>query len=198
MLPMWLFSFFAYIYQPQTEPRVALVFGAGVFCKESSFSFKDESISQSQKNLSSQNLQNPPINYDCSPSTVLEQRLNAAIDLWKNGKIDKIIVSGDNRSSDYNEPFGMFRYLKDAGVPTNIIVQDFAGFSTVDTCYRAKRVFFANSVYVVTQPFHIPRATALCQSFGLQVRPVPAFNTQYFQTSLYGFLREIPASWNAL
>jgi len=186
MLPLFSFSFITKVFTPSKPPRVALVFGAGVYCKPSSFQ---------QQKAESGNEENY---IDCSPTSVLEKRLDATISLWKEGKIDTIIVSGDNRSTQYNEPAGMFRYLKDAGVDTNIIIQDFAGLSTIDTCWRAKNVFQAQSVYVITQAFHISRASFLCRNVGLEVSSITAPNSDSLGTTLWGIFREIPASWAAV
>ena len=86
----------------------------------------------------------------------------------------------------------MREYLESQGVPRENIVEDFAGRRTLDSCYRAKNVFKAKSLTIVTQAFHIPRSIYLCQSQGLIVKAVAALDG-YKSTTINGVIREIPA-----
>ncbi len=131
------------------------------------------------------------------PSQVLAARLNEGIVLYKSNKITKIIVSGDNTSMYYNEPMAMNEYLISKGVAESDIIQDFAGRRTVDTCYRAKKVFNVNSAYLISQPFHLPRALWLCENYGIMSKTVGAANLPFFGT-VYQYLREIPSSFKAM
>ncbi len=87
-------------------------------------------------------------------------RIRAAAELYHAGKVDGILVSGDNGSVDYNEPAEMRADLIAQGVPAEHITADYAGFRTLDSIYRAGEVFGLDSYIVVSQPFHIERAAA--------------------------------------
>ena len=81
-------------------------------------------------------------------------RINAALQLFEAGKVEYLIVSGDNRHASYNEPRFMMRDLIDAGVPSDRIIPDYAGFRTFDSMVRAKKVFMLDSVILISQVFH--------------------------------------------
>lgn len=85
-------------------------------------------------------------------------RIDAAVALFKAGKIDYIIVSGDNRYESYNEPREMRKNLIEAGVPEDRIILDFAGFRTLDSVIRSKEVFGQQSITIISQTFQIERA----------------------------------------
>jgi SanA protein len=85
-------------------------------------------------------------------------RIDAAVALFKSGKIDYIIVSGDNRHESYNEPREMRKNLIEAGVPEDRIILDFAGFRTLDSVIRSKEVFGQKSITIISQTFQIERA----------------------------------------
>jgi SanA protein len=85
-------------------------------------------------------------------------RIEAAVGLFKAGKIDYIIVSGDNSHDSYNEPREMRRDLMAAGIPEDRIILDFAGFRTLDSVIRSKEVFGQQSVTIISQEFQIERA----------------------------------------
>jgi len=136
---------------------------------------------------------------DGTPTTVLRDRIDTAAELYFNGKVEKILMSGDNRYLDYNEPGSMQLYALSLGVPEEAIVLDFAGRRTYDTCYRAKAIFGLNSVILITQRFHLPRALYTCNALGLDVIGVPADKHDYRHLSqFYWNLRELPASLTAL
>ena len=126
---------------------------------------------------------------DGMPSAVLRDRIETAVKLYKNGKVEKLLMSGDNRFVDYNEPKSMRRYALTLGVPDADIVLDYAGRRTYDTCYRAKEVFGVNSAILVTQGFHLPRALFLCKAFGIDAVGVGADN--------YYYLKRLRLYWNA-
>lgn len=90
-------------------------------------------------------------------------RMEAAAALWKAGKVPFIIVSGDNRATDYNEPQAMHNALVARGVPADRIVRDFAGLRTLDSVGRVKEVFGQSSILFVTQGFHNERAVCLAR-----------------------------------
>lgn len=104
---------------------------------------------------------------DGTPSPFLKGRLDLAVQLYEQGKVRAILVSGDNGIDHYNEPEGMRSYLVRAGVPEDKVVTDHAGFDTYDSCVRAKRVFGVESLTVVSQEYHVPRAVVTCSMVGV-------------------------------
>jgi SanA protein len=136
---------------------------------------------------------------DGTPTTVLRDRISTAAELYFSGKVEKILMSGDNRFLDYNEPGAMKAYALSLGVPEAAIVLDYAGRRTYDTCYRAKAIFGLQKVILVTQRFHLPRALYTCNGLGLESIGVPADQREYRRASvLYWNLRELPATLTAL
>lgn len=130
-----------------------------------------------------------------TPSAVLRDRLETAVSLYKRGKVEKLLMSGDNRFVDYNEPEAMRRYALGLGVPDADIVLDYAGRRTYDTCYRAKEIFGVKSAVLVTQRFHLPRALFLCNAFGMDAVGVESENFYYLKRlRVYWNLRELLAS----
>src|SRR5207244_4604125 len=94
-------------------------------------------------------------------SLVLEDRVKTAITLYKAGRVDRILVSGDNRTPEYNEPKAMAEYLVSHAVDQRDIVIDYAGRSTYETCLRAKEIFTVQKAVLITQKTHISRALYL-------------------------------------
>jgi SanA protein len=126
---------------------------------------------------------------DGTPSVVLRDRVETAVTLYKSGKVQKLLMSGDNRFVDYNEPEAMRQYALSLGMPDSDIVLDYAGRRTYDTCYRAKEIFGVNSAILVTQGFHLPRALFLCKAFGMDVVGIESEN--------YYYLKRLRLFWNA-
>ncbi|MBA5628259.1 SanA/YdcF family protein [Moheibacter lacus] len=85
-------------------------------------------------------------------------RMQAAVELFKSGKVKFLIVSGDNSIMEYNETRDMKNELIKMGIPEDKIVEDFAGFSTLDSVLRAKEVFGQDSLTIISQEFHNERA----------------------------------------
>jgi SanA protein len=136
---------------------------------------------------------------DGYPTTVLRDRIEAAARLFFAGKVQKILMSGDNRFTDYNEPGAMRAYALRLGIPDQAIVLDYAGRRTYDTCYRAKVIFGVQKALLVTQSFHQPRALYLCNALGIQADGVSADLHPYRRSiQLIWNLRELPASLTAL
>lgn len=94
-------------------------------------------------------------------------RIDAAVRVWRSGKLKALIVSGDNRSRYYNEPDKMKQALIERGVPRNRIVCDYAGLRTLDSVVRAKEVFGADSVLFISQRFQNQRAIYLAKAHGI-------------------------------
>lgn len=136
---------------------------------------------------------------DGSPSPVLSDRVEAAVKLYIDGKVDKLLMSGDNRFVDYNEPGAMRAYAVSLGVPEEDIVLDYAGRRTYDTCYRAKYIFQIDEAILVTQSYHLPRALFICNQIGVKSVGVSADLRTYMNSSLFSWnMRELPASFVAL
>jgi SanA protein len=94
-------------------------------------------------------------------------RIDAAVKVWKAGKVETFIVSGDNRSKYYNEPQKMKNALVEEGVPASRIVCDYAGLRTLDSVVRAKKIFGADKILVISQRFQNQRAIYLAQANGI-------------------------------
>ncbi len=95
-------------------------------------------------------------------------RIRAAVDLYKAGKVQHILVSGDNHISSYNEPESMQQDLMLEGVPESAITLDYAGFSTFETLIRANKIFGVRSATLITQHFHLPRALYIARNHGIR------------------------------
>ena len=101
------------------------------------------------------------------PNRFYMARIKACVELYNAKKIDRIIVSGDNRHVNYNEPEAMRRSLVEQGIPSEVIFLDYAGFRTFDSVVRAKEVFGQQSFTVVSQKFHNERAIFIAGKKGI-------------------------------
>jgi SanA protein len=119
------------------------------------------------------------------PTAILKDRVETGVQLYRAGKVQRLLMSGDNRSLNYNEPEAMRQYALTLGVPNTAIVLDYAGRRTYDTCYRARTIFGLDSALLVTQGFHLPRALFLCNALGLQASGVEANNRHYWPPLLW-------------
>jgi SanA protein len=137
---------------------------------------------------------------DGSPTPALKDRVATAADLYFAGKVEKLLMSGDNRFVDYNEPQGMKDYAVSLGVPGDAIVLDYAGRRTYDTCYRARDIFKVQEAMLVTDDYHLPRAIYICNTLGVRATGVPAQRhlAMSRRNLLYMNLRELPATLLAL
>ncbi len=102
------------------------------------------------------------------PSAALADRVEAAAALYHAGKVQKLLMTGDNRYLDYNEPAVMQAYAIELNVPAADITLDYAGRRTYDSCYRARAIFGLEAAVLVTQAFHQARAAYLCQQLGVR------------------------------
>lgn len=112
------------------------------------------------------------VNPSGEPSPWLRYRLDTAARLYHSGRVEALLVSGDNGRENYNEPVAMRNYLVSAGIPAEAIALDYAGFDTYDTCVRAHRIFGVTRAIIVTQDFHEPRAVSVCRAAGVEARGV--------------------------
>jgi SanA protein len=131
------------------------------------------------------------------PTTILYDRVAAAVELYQLGKVQRLILSGDARFG-HDEPGAMRQTALQLGVPDEALTLDGAGWSTYDTCYRAKEIFGVNRVSLVTQNFHLPRALFICEALGMQADGVSADLRPYRQRTVFFWeLREVFATANA-
>jgi len=126
------------------------------------------------------------------PSPMLEDRLNQAIDLYKEGVAKKIIMSGDHGRKEYDEVNVMKEYAIEKGVPSEDIFMDHAGFSSYETIYRAKEIFGVKKAVIVTQKYHLYRTLYIAKQFDVEAYGVGADPRSYVG-ELYRELREILA-----
>jgi SanA protein len=130
---------------------------------------------------------------------VLIDRVTTAVDLYLAVKVEKLLMSGDNRFVDYNEPAVMRELALSLGVPDEAIVLDYAGRRSYDTCFRAKAIFGVTDAILVTQTFHLPRVIYLCNKLGVDSIGVNA-DLRIYQTPslIYWNTRELLATVAAL
>jgi SanA protein len=129
---------------------------------------------------------------DGTPSPMLADRLATGVELYRLGKVDKLLMSGDHGTTTYDELKVMLRYCLDRGVPDEDVFTDHAGFDTYDTMYRARDVFKVTDALVVTQDFHLPRAVYIARTLGLDATGVVADIQPYVREWRFA-LREWPA-----
>lgn len=126
------------------------------------------------------------------PSPMLEDRLLEGIKLYNNNVSNKIIMSGDHGRKEYDEVNIMKQYAIENGIPSENIFMDHAGFSTYESIYRAKEIFEAKKVVIVTQKYHLYRALYIANKLGLEAYGVGSDPRQYVGAT-YRELREILA-----
>ena len=123
------------------------------------------------------------LNRSGGPTPVLYDRVATAVDLYQRGLVDKLLLTGDNRFENYNEPEAMRQTALQLGVPDRDLVLDYAGRRTYDSCYRAREIFGVERAILVTQAFHLDRAMYLCASFGIDTIGVMADRRDYATSS---------------
>ena len=123
---------------------------------------------------------------------ILEDRVSTGVELYKAGKVQKLLLTGDNSRNNYNEPAAMKQQALALGVPAPDIVCDYAGFRTYDSLYRARDIFGVHSAILVTQRYHLPRALFIARCLGMDVVGVDAAKRTYAGQWAFD-LREIAA-----
>ncbi len=126
------------------------------------------------------------------PSWMLSDRLKRGIDLYKQGTAPKILMSGDHGRTYYDEVNTMKKFAVDDGVPSGDIFMDHAGFSTYESMYRAKEIFEADSVIIVSQEYHLYRAIYIAEQLGIKAYGVNA-DYRVYGGEKYREVREILA-----
>lgn len=135
------------------------------------------------------------------PNAYFTNRIKAAADLYKSGKIKYIIVSGDNSRKDYNEPEDMQLALIQQGVPQDKIYLDFAGFRTLDSVLRAKEIFGQQKLIIVSQKFHNERAVFLARKNNIEAYGYNAENVNKYaglKTNLREYFAKAKVYWDLL
>jgi vancomycin permeability regulator SanA len=132
----------------ETESRIAIVFGAGLWRSG-------------------------------QPSPILYERIATAAQLYHAGKVRKLLLTGDNRFINYNEPMVMRRAALEMGVAEDDLILDYAGRRTYDGCYRAREIFGVQRAILVTQSFHLDRAMYICSALGVDSIGVAADRQAY-------------------
>ncbi len=135
---------------------------------------------------------------DGRPSRFLRERIELGVRLYLDGTVDRLIMSGDGHdSSGFGEPGVMRRVAEDLGVPADAIVEDPLGVDTYSSCVNARDTFGANSVIMVSQEFHVPRAVWVCDSIGIDAQG--AFPPQRLtKSTVTGHVREVAADAKAM
>lgn len=128
------------------------------------------------------------------PSPALQERAEAAFDLYTSGKVGKVLVSGDDSVPGFDEVTPVRKYLVAAGVAPEDIFLDHAGFDTYSTMYRAKHVFGVTDAIIVTQSFHMPRAVFIARTLGIDAYGIVA---EERGDPIYNYSREWLASVKA-
>lgn len=108
------------------------------------------------------------VKIDNSLSDMLADRLRRGVELYDAGAAPKLLMSGDHGSDNYDEVNAMKKYAKEHGVPSGDVFMDHAGFSTYESVYRAKEIFGAEKVVIVTQEYHLYRALFIAEKLGLE------------------------------
>lgn len=114
-----------------------------------------------------------------NPSGMLKDRLLCGIDLYNRGAAPKIIMSGDHGQKEYDEVNAMKQFAVDKNIPSEDIFMDHAGFSTYESIYRAKEVFKASSVIIVSQEYHLHRAVYIARNLGIEAYGVSSDYNEY-------------------
>ncbi len=129
---------------------------------------------------------------DGSPSDMLADRLSVGVSLYDNGTCDRILMSGDHGTAEYDEVNAMKQYAVTHGIPSENVFMDHAGFSTYESIYRAKEIFGARKIVIVTQEYHLYRALYIANALGVEAYGVSA-DLRTYRNQWQRDLREILA-----
>ncbi|PKF72853.1 vancomycin high temperature exclusion protein [Chryseobacterium sp. PMSZPI] len=135
------------------------------------------------------------------PNAYFYNRIKAAADLYQSGKIQYIIVSGDNSTKDYNEPEDMQLELIKQGIPQDHIILDHAGFRTLDSVIRAKDIFNQTKLVIISQKFHNERAVFLAKKNGIEAFGYNAADVNKYaglKTNLREYLAKAKVYWDLI
>ncbi len=121
------------------------------------------------------------------PSEMLQDRLDMGIAAYEKGMSNRILVSGDHGTREYDEVNSMRKYLKDQGISDDYIFMDHAGFSTYESMYRAKEIFCIERAVIVTQEYHLKRALYIARAMGIEAYGIPSDHYVYPKMAYYEF-----------
>lgn len=124
---------------------------------------------------------------DGRPSDMLQDRLQRGVELYRKGAAPKLLMSGDHGRVDYDEVATMKQYAIDSGIPSENIFMDHAGFSTYESIYRAKEIFQAEKILIVTQEYHLYRALYIANRLGLEAYGVSSDYRTYIGQAMRDF-----------
>ena len=127
-----------------------------------------------------------------NPSAMLEDRLRRSVELFDAGAAPKLLMSGDHGTVPYNEVQTMKQYAIDCGIASSDVFMDHAGFSTYESLYRAKEIFGAEKIIIVTQEYHLYRALYIAEALGIEAYGVHSDYRNYAGQKGYD-IREILA-----
>ncbi len=127
-----------------------------------------------------------------APSAMLQDRIDGGVSLYMLGASEKIIMSGDHGRKDYDEVNVMKDEAIEAGVPSSNVFMDHAGFSTYESLYRAKEIFGADRIIIVTQKYHLFRALYIAKQLGIEAYGV-ASDPRSYRGAVYREVREVLA-----
>ncbi len=200
---------FSVFYHPEGEIKmkilkrliIALVC-IGIICTAAVFGVNHYVKSSTEKYIL--DMEKAGSGYDCvlvlgcgvrgdMPSHMLEDRLLVGIELCKNGASEKLLMSGDHGSSEYDEVNVMKKFAIDRGLDSEDVFMDHAGFSTYESMYRARDIFQVKKVLIVTQEYHLPRAIYDARKLGLNAYGVSSDLREYGAKQIYRDIREILA-----
>jgi SanA protein len=137
------------------------------------------------------------LNRQGEPSALLRDRVRAAESLWRSGKVDQLLMTGDNSRTEYSEPSAMRALAIADGIPATSIALDYGGRRSWDSCKRAKDVFGVEQAIVVTNDFHRARTVVLCRAADIEVVGAVGTTTGVYAASKRAkwYTRETVASW---
>lgn len=137
------------------------------------------------------------VHSDGKLSPILKDRVDTALELYRNKKVNRFLVTGDHSTADYNEVNAMGNYLMERGIPEDKILLDHAGLDTYDSMYRSNAVFGVEDAIVVTQKFHLPRTIFIAKGLDLPYKGFAARSHSYKTTNKIE-RRELLANLKAL
>lgn len=135
-----------------------------------------------------------------SLTPMLADRVYTSVQLYRLGHVRQLLMTGDGSSAQHNEVDPMRRYAEARGVPRQNVILDYAGFSTYESCYRARAVFGVTRAVLITQQYHLPRALYLCRHLGIDAVGIGTRDWGVYPDGLMTAysIREVPAIFKAL
>lgn len=203
MGPYSLYSYGEGMDRAKQKKRIWLVAGICILAIPGFFGIANAMVLNAGRGKIYENKQTIPhhrvgIVLGCSPRfAFFRGRMQAAADLYKAGKIDRLLVSGDNGSKGYDEPSAMEKALVAKGVPKEHITKDSAGFRTLDSMVRAKKIFDLADATIITDDFHMARSIYYAENAGLEVDGYPSRADENPKTNATEF-REVLARGRAV